>query len=182
MRLILSGACVVALACGLTAGPFAQGGAPAPQGGAQGGAPGGGAARGGGRQGNGGPDAARVIPGGGVSVPGWTGKVDAAEVTRDASLSLNSSKLSMEGSAMHVETGPATTYWNPANRATGNYTVKATFTEAEVHERQQPSASLRDHDCGQRPRHAAAELSVLRGLRQRHVHRPRLRAVGEPGG
>jgi hypothetical protein len=29
-----------------------------------------------------------------------------------------------------VRTGPAVTYWNPANRATGNYTVKATFTES----------------------------------------------------
>ena len=26
-------------------------------------------------------------------------------------------------------TGPAVTYWNPANTASGNYTVKATFTE-----------------------------------------------------
>jgi hypothetical protein len=55
--------------------------------------------------------------------------VDAAELARDATLSLTSSKLSMEGGAMHVETGPATTFWNPANRATGTYTVKATFTE-----------------------------------------------------
>src|SRR6202040_692621 len=29
----------------------------------------------------------------------------------------------------HVTTGPATTFWNPANKATGDYTVKATFTE-----------------------------------------------------
>ncbi len=28
-----------------------------------------------------------------------------------------------------LTTGPAVTYWNPANKATGNYTVKATFTE-----------------------------------------------------
>ena len=42
---------------------------------------------------------------------------------------LNNSKLSQEATALHVETGPSTTYWNPANRATGNYTVKATFTE-----------------------------------------------------
>ena len=140
MRLILSGACVVALACGLSAGPFAQGGAPA-QGGAQG-AAGAGPARG--RQAAGGPDAARVIPGGGIFVTGWQGKIDSAEANNNQVL--NNSKLSMEGAAMHVETGPATTYWNPANRATGNYTVKATFTEAEVHERQQPSASLRDRD------------------------------------
>jgi hypothetical protein len=30
---------------------------------------------------------------------------------------------------LHVTTGPATTFWNPANKASGNYTVKATFTE-----------------------------------------------------
>ena len=29
-----------------------------------------------------------------------------------------------------VRTGPAVTYWNPANKATGNYTVSATFNEA----------------------------------------------------
>ena len=28
-----------------------------------------------------------------------------------------------------VRTGPATTYWNPANKAAGNYTVSATFNE-----------------------------------------------------
>jgi hypothetical protein len=119
MRLIVSSVCAFVLAFSLTAGPSAQGGAPAaPQG----------AARGGGaRQAAGGPDAARVIPGGGVLINGWMGKIDAAEA-RNAQV-LTNSKLSMEGSAMHVETGPATTYWNPANRATGTYTVKATFTE-----------------------------------------------------
>jgi hypothetical protein len=29
-----------------------------------------------------------------------------------------------------VTTGPAVTYWNPKNTASGDYTVKATFTEA----------------------------------------------------
>jgi hypothetical protein len=32
-------------------------------------------------------------------------------------------------SAFHITTGPAATYWNPANRADTNYTVKATFQE-----------------------------------------------------
>jgi hypothetical protein len=77
----------------------------------------------------GGPDPARVIPGGGVLVAGWTGRVDAAEAANGQVL--NNSKLSQEGDALHVETGPATTYWNPANRATGTYTVKATFTESK---------------------------------------------------
>ena len=60
-------------------------------------------------------------------VKGWTGKVDAKETT--AGLTLNNAKLTKEGKVLHVTTGPATTYWNPANKATGNYTVKATFTE-----------------------------------------------------
>jgi hypothetical protein len=40
----------------------------------------------------------------------------------------------MQGNALHVTTGPAVTYWNPANTATGNYTVSATFTEAKYME------------------------------------------------
>jgi len=32
---------------------------------------------------------------------------------------------------MHFITGPAVTYWNPANTASGNYTVKATFREPQ---------------------------------------------------
>jgi len=116
------------LAVGLAAGPLAQGGAPMPQGGAPGGGPGRGATPGPARQAAGGPDAARVIPGGGIYVTGWTGKIDSAEANQNGQV-LNNSKLSMEGTAMHVETGPATTFWNPANKATGNYTVKATFNE-----------------------------------------------------
>jgi hypothetical protein len=30
---------------------------------------------------------------------------------------------------MQVTTGPAVTYWNPADKASGDYTVKATFNE-----------------------------------------------------
>jgi len=72
-------------------------------------------------------DAARVVAGGGVSVPGWTGKIDANE--EKMGQVLNNAKLAPEGAGMRVTTGPATTYWNPKNVATGNYTVKATFTE-----------------------------------------------------
>jgi len=135
MRVFIGSASAAVLAFTLSAGPAAQGAPPAaPQGGQttppQGGMPPqGGARAGGGRQAAGGPDPARVIPGGGVLVQGWTGKVDAAEAANGQVL--NNSKLSQEGAALHVETGPATTYWNPANRGTGTYTVKATFTEAK---------------------------------------------------
>lgn len=67
------------------------------------------------------------VAGGGISVAGWMGKVDAKEAT--AGLSLNDAKLAKSGNDMMVTTGPAVTYWNPANKATGNYTVKATFKE-----------------------------------------------------
>jgi hypothetical protein len=74
-------------------------------------------------------DASRAIAGGGISVAGWTGKVDAN--AEKAGQTVNDAKFSQEGNAMHVTTGPAVTYWNPANKATGNYTVKATFQESK---------------------------------------------------
>lgn len=73
-------------------------------------------------------DAARKVAGGGITVPGWTGKIDAQE--EKAGQALNNSKLAMAGKDLQVTTGPAVTYWNPANTASGNYTVRATFTEA----------------------------------------------------
>ncbi|HXJ81942.1 MAG TPA: hypothetical protein VMS64_25060, partial [Candidatus Methylomirabilis sp.] len=74
-----------------------------------------------------GQDTSRAVVGGGVSVPGWTGKVDPQEAR--AGRTLADSKLTKEGDALHVTTGPAVTYWDPANTASGAYTVKATFTE-----------------------------------------------------
>jgi hypothetical protein len=74
-------------------------------------------------------DSARVVSGGGISVPGWTGKIDANE--EKAGQVLNNAKLAQQGNALVVTTGPAVTYWNPANTARGSYTVRATFTEPE---------------------------------------------------
>lgn len=68
-------------------------------------------------------EANRVVAGGGITVPGWTGTTD-----KPSDL-LNTAKLAPEGAGMRVTTGPAVTYWNPANKATGDYTVKATFNE-----------------------------------------------------
>lgn len=72
-------------------------------------------------------EVSRTVAGGGISVKGWAGKIDAKETA--AGLKLENAKLAMSGKDMAVTTGPATTYWNPANKATGNYTVKATFKE-----------------------------------------------------
>jgi hypothetical protein len=72
-------------------------------------------------------EASRGVAGGGISVPGWTGKIDVKEEL--AGMTLMSAKLAKDGDALHVTTGPAVTYWNPKNKATGDYTVKATFNE-----------------------------------------------------
>ncbi|HZY62770.1 MAG TPA: hypothetical protein VFE38_09605 [Edaphobacter sp.] len=72
-------------------------------------------------------DTSRSIAGGGISAPGWTGKVDAN--AEKAGQTIKDAKLTEEGGALHVMTGPAVTYWNPANKASGDYTVSATFTE-----------------------------------------------------
>ena len=74
-------------------------------------------------------DAAKAVAGGGISVPGWKGQIDASEAGRGAKL--EDAKLAKEGNNLHVTTGPAVAYWNPANKASGNYTVKATFNEAK---------------------------------------------------
>ena len=72
-------------------------------------------------------ETSRGVKDGGISVAGWSGRIDAKEVA--AGQALNNAKLVKHGDALHVTTGPAVTYWNPDNKATGDYTVKATFTE-----------------------------------------------------
>jgi hypothetical protein len=76
-------------------------------------------------------DEARAVAGGGISVPGWTGRIDANEASKGQKLenSKLSAAIAKDATVLQVTTGPAVVYWHPENRATGNYTVKATFTE-----------------------------------------------------
>src|SRR5439155_1509704 len=78
----------------------------------------------------------RAVAGGGITVPGWAGQIDAAEAGRG--MTISNAKFEKQGDALHAVTGPAVTYWSPANKATGNYTVKATFREPHY-------MSLNDH-------------------------------------
>jgi hypothetical protein len=73
-------------------------------------------------------DGSVAVKDGGIFAKGWQGKIDAQE--EKAGQKLENARLSEKGNVLMVRTGPATTYWNPANRAMGNYTVKATFTES----------------------------------------------------
>jgi hypothetical protein len=77
-------------------------------------------------------DANRAVANGGINVPGWTGRIDAPAAA--AGETIKDARLMKHGDALHVTTGPAVTYWNPANTATGNYTVSATFTEPKYME------------------------------------------------
>jgi len=72
-------------------------------------------------------DASKSVANGGIMVDGWQGKVDANEAS--GGKTVKDAMFMKEGAGFHATTGPATTYWNPANKASGNYTVKATFKE-----------------------------------------------------
>lgn len=74
-------------------------------------------------------DTSRTVTDGGISVPGWAGKIDAQEAAQGQVL--NNSRFAAMGDGFHVTTGPAVTYWNPANTASGSYTVSATFNEPQ---------------------------------------------------
>ncbi|MHB1701637.1 MAG: hypothetical protein ACYCSN_16215 [Acidobacteriaceae bacterium] len=72
-------------------------------------------------------ETSRSVAGGGISVPGWQGKID--DRAAKAGQTVNNDKLSGDSLSLQVATGPAVTFWNPANTASGDYTVSATFTE-----------------------------------------------------
>ncbi|HEY3286256.1 MAG TPA: hypothetical protein VGJ96_03950 [Gemmatimonadaceae bacterium] len=74
-----------------------------------------------------GAEVTRTVEGGGITVKGWAGAVDANEAKNG--MTIANARFVAEGKGFHVTTGPSATYWNPANTASGNYTVKATFTE-----------------------------------------------------
>ncbi|MDX2184088.1 MAG: hypothetical protein SFW08_08895 [Gemmatimonadaceae bacterium] len=81
-------------------------------------------------------DGSRAVAGGGISVPGWAGAVDASEAK--AGMTLTNAKFAAEGRGFRITTGPSTTYWNTATTLKGTYTVRATFTEPKFQ-------SLNDH-------------------------------------
>ena len=69
-------------------------------------------------------DKDRAVAGGGITVPGWTGKRDGPASQGRA---ITDSKFGQQGGELQLVVGPAASYWNPANVAKGDYTVKATF-------------------------------------------------------
>lgn len=78
----------------------------------------------------------RAVKGGGITASGWMGQVDASEAK--AGMTISDAKFAAMGGGFHVTTGPSATYWNPSYAMSGNFTVKATFTEPQY-------MSLNDH-------------------------------------
>ena len=72
-------------------------------------------------------EGSRAVTDGGIKIPGWNGRVDAAE--ERAGMTLDAARLVGDGQALHVTTGPATSYWKTDAMASGDFTVKATFNE-----------------------------------------------------
>lgn len=73
-------------------------------------------------RGGGPPPPPRPIAGNGVEVPGWWARVD------DVKEPMTGLKFVPMNGGLHATTGPNITFWDPQRTASGNYTVKATFT------------------------------------------------------
>ena len=69
------------------------------------------------------PDPDKKVAGGGALPAGWSGRTDRP------SQNLADAKFVQQGGGFHVTAGPPAIYWNPANTASGNFTLRATFTQ-----------------------------------------------------
>ena len=74
-------------------------------------------------------DADRSVKGG-ITVAGWKGRIDRRPLGQGKTI--NDSKFASEGNNLRLSVGPAAFYYNPANTASGDYTVKATFKEHKM--------------------------------------------------
>ncbi len=72
-------------------------------------------------------DGSRAVADGGIKVAGWEGRIDPNE--EKAGMTIKDALLAKDGDTLHVVTGPAVSYWKKGDKASGDYTVKATFTE-----------------------------------------------------
>jgi len=74
-----------------------------------------------------GNDPDKLVADGGVKVPGWTGRLDPRPAAQGRKIT--EAKFYSMGGGIHVTSGPAAIYWNPANTLPDNYTLQASFTQ-----------------------------------------------------
>ncbi|MEO5904801.1 MAG: hypothetical protein ABIQ55_12380 [Gemmatimonadaceae bacterium] len=75
-------------------------------------------------------DPDKLIANGGVSVPGWTGRLDPRPESQGRKIT--EAKFYPMGKGIHAKAGPAAIYWNPKNIAPASYTVAATFIQGSA--------------------------------------------------
>jgi len=75
-------------------------------------------------------DADRSVADGGLKVEGWKARVDRRAASQGKTV--NDSKFTAEGQGFRLSVGPAGNFWNPAHVASGDFDVKATFTEHKM--------------------------------------------------
>jgi hypothetical protein len=73
-----------------------------------------------------GGDADKKVAGGGSLPAGWMMRVDPKDKGKPAE-----PKMATMGKGLHVSSGSAAIYWNPADMATAPYKVEATFTQTK---------------------------------------------------
>jgi hypothetical protein len=71
-------------------------------------------------------DPDKKVADGGVKVAGWQARLDRPNQK------VEDLKFVAMGPGFHVTSGPAAIYFNPANAAKGNYTVKASLTQTKA--------------------------------------------------
>ena len=72
-------------------------------------------------------DDAVAVKDGGIKVAGWVGEIDATEKAKGQKI--ENSRLRKEGDGIFITTGPQGAFWQSNAKASGNYTIKATFKE-----------------------------------------------------
>ena len=72
-------------------------------------------------------DPDKLVADGGVKVPGWTGRLDPRPASQGRKIT--EAKFYSMGSGIHVTSGPAAIYWNPANTLPHSYALQATFIQ-----------------------------------------------------
>ncbi len=75
-------------------------------------------------------DADRSVANGGVKVAGWLSRIDRRPLSQGKTV--NDSRFVAEGTGYRISVGPAGNFWNPANTASGDYEVMATFKELKM--------------------------------------------------
>lgn len=68
-------------------------------------------------------DPTNPVAGSGIQVKGWKGRTDRAEQK------ISEVKFVQMGTGFHLTSGPHSIVWNPDDKATGDYTVKARMTK-----------------------------------------------------